>query len=63
MKRYYFIGIVVILALALALVGYGAWLNYSDENQIARRMEERALQLTGTRVQMRELRPELFMDT
>ncbi len=63
MRRYYFIGIAVILALALALVGYGAWLNFSDENQIAKRMEERALQITGARVQTRELRPFLSLDT
>ena len=43
MKRYFFIGIAVILALALALVAYGTWLNVSDEKQIARRMDERVL--------------------
>ena len=63
MKRYYFIGIAVILVLALALVGYGAWLNFSDENQIARRMEERALQLTGAKAQKRALRPAMALDT
>ncbi len=63
MKRYYFIGITVILVLAVALVGYGAWLNFSDENQIARRMEERALQITGAKAQKRELRPSLALDT
>ncbi len=63
MKRYYFIGITIILVLALALVGYGAWLNYSDENQIARRMEESALQITGAKAKKRELRPLLSFDT
>lgn len=43
------------MVLSLALVGYGAWLNYSDENQIARRMDNRAIQLTGAKASYREL--------
>lgn len=62
MKRYFFIGIAVILALAVALVAYGTWLNVSDENQIARRMDERALTLTGAKVQKRSLHPTIEMD-
>ncbi len=63
MKRYYFIGIAIILMAALALVGYGAWLNYSDENQIAHRMEERRLQLTGARAESYEIQPTMNLDT
>ncbi len=62
MKKYFYIGIVVILMLSLALVGYGAWLNYSDEDQIARRMDSRLLQLEGARAEMRELQPALTLD-
>ncbi|MBR1553586.1 MAG: efflux RND transporter periplasmic adaptor subunit [Schwartzia sp.] len=62
MKRYFFIGIAVILVLALALVAYGTWLNVSDEKQIARRMDERALTLTGALAQKRGLRPVVKMD-
>ena len=62
MKKYFYIGIVVILMMALALVGYGAWLNYSDEDQIARRMDSRVLQLEGARAEMRELQPSLTLD-
>ncbi len=62
MKRYFFIGIAVILALAVALVAYGTWLNVSDENQIARRMDERVLTLTGARAKKRSLRPLVEMD-
>ena len=54
MKKYFYIGIVVILMMALTLVGYGAWLNYSDEDQIARRMDSRVLQLEGARAEMRD---------
>ena len=62
MKRYFFIGIGVILALAVALVAYGTWLNVSDEKQIARRMDERALSLSGARAEKRALRPKAEMD-
>lgn len=62
MKRYFFIGLAAILVLAIALVGYGTWLNVSDENQIARRMDERALTLTGAKVKRRSLHPTIEMD-
>ncbi len=62
MKRFFFIGIVVILALAVALVVYGTWLNVSDEKQIARRMDERVLTLTGARAERRGLRPLVEID-
>ena len=62
MKRYFFIGIGVILALSVALVAYGTWLNVSDEKQIARRMDERALSLSGARAEKRALRPKAEMD-
>ncbi len=62
MRKLFFIGIAVILALAVALVAYGTWLNVSDEKQIARRMDERVLMLTGARAQRRSLRPVVNMD-
>ena len=62
MKRYYFIGLATIFILAVALVAYGTWLNVSDENQIARRMDERALTLTGAKVQKRLLHPTIALD-
>lgn len=63
MKRYFFIGIAVILALAVALVAYGTWLNVSDEKQIARRMDERVLTLTGARAEKRRIKPTVAMDS
>ena len=62
MKKYFFIGLVTIFILAIALVGYGTWLNVSDENQIARRMDERALTLTGAKAQKRSLHPKIELD-
>ena len=62
MKKYFFIGLATIFILAIALVGYGTWLNVSDENQIARRMDERALTLTGAKAQKRSLHPTIELD-
>ena len=62
MKKYFFIGLVTIFILAIALVGYGTWLNVSDENQIARRMDERALTLTGAKAKIRSLHPTIELD-
>lgn len=62
MKRNFYIGIVVILSLAVILVGYGAWLNYSDENQIARRMDSRGVELSAARVVKRDFLPIFRLD-
>ena len=62
MKRNFYIGIVVILSLAVILVGYGAWLNYSDENQIARRMDSRRVELLAARVVKRDFLPVFWLD-
>jgi len=63
MKKYFYTAIVIILILAGGLVAYGGYLNYSDSNQIANRMEERALQLTGAKVTRRNLSPTVNIDT
>ena len=62
MKRYFYIGIIIILILAVALVAYGGYLNYTDSNQIANRMENRLLQLTGALVEERFLNPVVDID-
>ncbi|MBQ9615910.1 MAG: hypothetical protein IJR38_06190, partial [Selenomonadaceae bacterium] len=62
MKRNFYIGIVVILSLAVILVGYGAWLNYSDEDQIARRMDSRRVELLAARVVKRDFLPVFRLD-
>ncbi|SDZ97605.1 efflux RND transporter periplasmic adaptor subunit [Selenomonas ruminantium] len=63
MKKYFYIGIVVILMISLAIVAYGAWLNYSDENQIASRMDNRTLQLKAAKAEVREMQPIITMET
>lgn len=54
MKKYFYLGIAIILIMALAIVGYGAWLNYSDEHQIANRMDNRRVQLSGAQAAQRQ---------
>ena len=53
----------IILFLSVMLVVYGGYLNYNDSNQIANRMEERALQLTGAKVKNKYLMPQVEIDT
>lgn len=62
MKKYFYISIGIIVALAVILVGYGTWLNFRDEKEISRRMEERALQLVGAEARMRRIQPTFEMD-
>lgn len=62
MKRYFYIGAAIILLLAFGLVLYGARLNYSDKNQIANLMEDRAIQLSGAKVERRLLKPIAAVD-
>ena len=57
MKKYYFVGLAIILLVALSLIFYGAYLNESGENQISKRMEERTIPLQGEKVQFRNLQP------
>lgn len=57
MKKYFGLGVVIILLLAAAIVAWGAWLNYSDENQIARRMDSRVVELTAARAAVRDFVP------
>ena len=63
MKKFYFVGLALILAAAVAIIAYGAYLNESGEQQITRRMEERTIPLQGEKVTFRNLRPIFVLDT
>lgn len=63
MKRNFYLGAAIILMASLLIVGYGAWLNYSDENQITARMADRVLPLHGTKAQIRGIQPVIALDT
>ena len=63
MKKLYMVGLVFILVCAVAMIGYGAWLNKSGEHQITERMENRTIPLQGAKVQVRDMHPTLFLET
>lgn len=63
MKKLYMVGLVLILMFAVAIIGYGAWLNKSGEHQIAERMESRTIPLQGAKVQVRELYTKIEPET
>ena len=63
MKKFYFVGMVVILLMAVSLIFYGIHLNQSGENQITKRMEARTIPLQGEKVTYRDLRPVFMLDT
>ena len=63
MKKLYIVGLVLILLFAVAMIGYGAWLNKTGEYQITERMEQRTIPLQGDKVQMRDMHPKLFLET
>ncbi|MBR3456948.1 MAG: efflux RND transporter periplasmic adaptor subunit [Selenomonadaceae bacterium] len=62
MKKIFGIAIVIILLMAVAIVGWGAWLNYSDEHHIADRMDSRVVELTAARAKVREFSPAATLD-
>lgn len=63
MKKLYFVGMVIILMMAVGLISYGAYLNKTDESQIAMRMESRTVPLQGAKVEYRNLQPIFVLDT
>ena len=62
MKKTFGLAVAIIFLLAAAIVGWGAWLNYSDENQIANRMNNRAVEVNAVRAARRELTPVIPLD-
>ena len=57
MKKYFMIGLGIVLALSLTIILYGAWLNERGEFQIAKRMSERSMDLRGAKASVRFIRP------
>lgn len=63
MKKFYFIGLTIILLLAVALIAYGSYLNNTDESHIEMQMENRTIPLRGELVKIRPLKPLFILDT
>lgn len=62
MKKIFGLAVALILLMAAGIVVWGAWLNYSDENQIASRMNNRAVEVNAVRAAQRELAPLIPLD-
>lgn len=62
MKKYFAIGLAIIILLSLGLISWGAYLNMQGEHNIASRMEGRKLALTGEQAAMRTLKPVMILD-
>ena len=63
MKRTFLAGLGIILVLIIALVVYGTYLNQRGESQIAERMSDQTIPLRGAKVEMRQLKQRLALDT
>lgn len=63
MKRYFYLGLAIMLALIVGLISYGTYLNYKDETQISERMSERALELQGARAERRKINANITLDS
>ncbi|WP_296923395.1 efflux RND transporter periplasmic adaptor subunit [uncultured Megamonas sp.] len=63
MKKYFYIGLAIVLLLAISIIFYGAYLNSRGENIIANRMDNRHIALKGQVATTRNIQPVLNMDT
>ena len=63
MKKYYTLGLVLVLVCAIGLIAYGMYLNRTGEQRIAERMEQRAIPLQGERARYRNIHPTFVLDT
>lgn len=63
MKKFYIVGLVLILAMAVGMIAYGTYLNESGEMQITKRMESRTIPLQGEKVKYRNISPIFVLDT
>lgn len=63
MKKYFYIGLTIILLLAVSIIAWGTYLNLRGENIIATRMDNRKLNLRGQKAQMRDIHLMVTMDT
>lgn len=63
MKKFYFVGLAIMLTVAASLIAYGTYLNKTDENQIEMRMENRTIPLQGAKAKFRNFQPIFVLDT
>lgn len=63
MKKYYALGLTLVLVCAVALIAYGMYLNKAGELKITERMDSRAIPLQGEKVAFRNIQPTFVLET
>ena len=63
MKKYYALGLALVLVCAVALIAYGMYLNKAGELKITERMDNRAIPLQGEKAAFRNIQPTFVLDT
>ena len=63
MKKFYFIGVALILASAGALIAYGAYLNESNESQTMQRIKFQSTPLQNAKAMFRNFQPLFVLET
>lgn len=63
MKKYFFIGLGLILLLSIGIIIYGIYLNTHNESTIINRMSNRSVALKGQSVRVRDIKPVLELNT
>lgn len=62
MKRYFIIGLSILIVLLVGLIFYGAWLNDQGEVRIMQRMAEQKLNLPGALAERRTVYPRIRLN-
>ncbi|MBR5913925.1 MAG: efflux RND transporter periplasmic adaptor subunit [Selenomonadaceae bacterium] len=63
MRKYYALGLVLVLFCAVGLIAYGMYLNRTGESKIAERMENTAIPLQGEKAKFRSIQPTFVLET
>ena len=63
MKKFYIVGMAIILLMAVSMIFFAIHLNQVSENQITKRMEARTIPLQGEKAKFRDLHPVFILDT
>lgn len=62
MKKFYFIGVALVLASAGALIAYGAYLNESNESQTMQRIKFQTIPLQNAKAMFRDFQPIFVLE-
>ena len=63
MKKFFLLGLAIVLVIVIGIISYGAYLNRAGENVIAERMAERRIPLQGAKAEIRNIKTRVVLDT